>query len=53
MTWNRKKRDIKLSSTPVFFGMPWNLAKSRRTMGRSMVSTASSTGGRIPYATTD
>jgi hypothetical protein len=52
MTWNMKKRDIKLSSTPVLFGMPWNLARSRRMMGRSIMSTASSTGGRIPFATT-
>lgn len=47
-TWNKKNRVIKLNSRPVYLGMPSNLANSRNTIGRSIMSTASSTGGRIP-----
>lgn len=49
MTSNMKNRVIKLSSTPVRFGMPSNLANKRRMMGRSINSTASNTEGRIPW----
>jgi hypothetical protein len=52
MTWNMKKRVIKLNSRPVFFGMPWNLPRSRKMIGRSIVRTTSRTGGRIPFVFT-
>lgn len=44
-----KNRLIKDSSTPVFLGMPSNLAKRRSTIGSSIIRTASKTGGKIPY----
>lgn len=48
-TSKMKNRVIKLSSTPVLFGIPSNLASMRRTMGRSINSTASKTDGKIPW----
>jgi len=48
MTWKMKKRDIRESSSPVYFGMPSNLARRRKMMGSSIIRTASNTGGRMP-----
>lgn len=48
MTWNRKNRSIKLSSTPVFCGIPSKRANIRMTIGTSMKSRASNTDGRKP-----
>jgi hypothetical protein len=49
--WTNKKmkyRVIKLNSRPVYLGIPSNFARSLRKMGRSIMRTASRTGGRIP-----
>jgi hypothetical protein len=50
LTTTRKQKYlvIKDSSKPVYFGMPSNLARSLKTIGRSAMRTASKTGGRIP-----
>jgi hypothetical protein len=39
---------INESSNPDLFGIPSNLASRRRTIGRSIMRTASRTGGKIP-----
>lgn len=39
---------INESSSPDSLGMPSNLARSRSTIGRSIIRTVSRTGGRIP-----
>jgi hypothetical protein len=48
MTWKMKNLVIKESSSPDLLGMPSNLARRRSTIGRSIIRTASKTGGRIP-----
>ena len=48
MTKKTKYLVIKLNSKPVYFGMPSNLAKSLKIIGRSIIRTARSTGGSIP-----
>jgi len=39
---------IKESSKPVYLGIPSNLARSLRMIGRRAIRTASRNGGRIP-----
>jgi hypothetical protein len=48
MTWNNQNRVNNLSSISDLRTSPCNLIHMRRTIGRSMNSTASATGGRTP-----
>ena len=48
MIWKMKYRVIKLSLMLVRCGMPSKRARRRRKIGSSIMSTASSAGGRIP-----
>jgi hypothetical protein len=48
MNKKMKYRVIKLNSKPVYFGIPSNLARSLRIIGRSIMRSARRTGGRIP-----